>query len=104
MPTFTAAVVLTGAAQGLVHLAGVTLIGTRIPAVRRAESNAALNIAGYLPAATLSVAIGFLADHTGLANAVAAFAVVVFVAAAIALPAVRVSTNRHPDAFQERHA
>lgn len=104
VPTFTAAAVLAGAAQGLGQLAGITLIGTRIPAARRAESNAALNIAGYLPAAALPVATGFLADRTGLATAVTTFAVIVFIAAAIALPAVRASTSRHPEALQEHHA
>jgi len=101
---FFAAALLAGAAQGLGQLAGITLIATRIPAIRRAESNASLNIAGYIPAAVLPVATGFLADRTGLAAAVTAFAFVVFATAAIALPAVRASTRRHPEALQEQPA
>lgn len=91
----TAAALLAGVAQGLGQLAGLTLIATRIPAARRAESNAALNIAGYIPAALLPVATGYLADTTGLHAAVAAFASVLGLTAATALVAVRAHTSTY---------
>lgn len=86
---------LAGVAQGLGQLAGLTLIATRVPAANRAESNAALNVAGYVPAGLLPVATGYLADAVGLDAAVVAFATVVGVFAIIALPAVGASTRRH---------
>lgn len=94
-PVFLAAALLAGTAQGLGQLAGLTLIATRIPSERRAESNAALNISGYLPTAALPVATGYLADAVGLAVAVLAFAAVLAAFAVIALPLVRMSTGRH---------
>ncbi|MBF9334955.1 MFS transporter [Microbacterium lacticum] len=91
----TVAALLAGIAQGLGQLAGLTLIATRIPTARRAESNAALNIAGYIPAALLPVATGYLADATGLHAAVLAFAGVLGLTATIALIAVRAHTSTH---------
>lgn len=88
--------VLAGCAQGLGQLAGFTLIGTRIPAERRAESNAILNIGVYVPAAVLPVATGYLADLFGLSIACVVFAVIVGAAAVIAAPAVWRSSGRHP--------
>lgn len=92
---FLAAALLAGAAQGLGQLAGLTLIATGIPAGRRAESNAALNIAGYIPAAALPVATGYLADAANLRAAVVAFAATLTAAALIAAISVRTSTRRH---------
>ena len=86
---------LAGVAQGLGQLAGLTLIATRIPQENRAESNAALNVAGYVPAGLLPVATGYLADAVGLSTAVVVFASVVGVFALVALPVVAASTRRH---------
>ncbi|MGW2658398.1 MFS transporter [Streptomyces sp. NPDC001478] len=94
-PVFLAAALLAGAAQGLGQLAGLTLIATRIPSERRAESNAVLSIAGYIPAGALPVATGYLADSVGLGTAVLAFAATLGAFAAFALPAVGSSTRRH---------
>lgn len=88
--------VLAGSAQGLGQLAGFTLIGTRIPAERRAESNAILNIGVYVPAAVLPVVTGYLADLFDLAIACVIFAVIVGAAAIIAAPTVWASVGRHP--------
>lgn len=92
---FVTVALLAGAAQGMGQLAGLTLIATRIPLQRRAESNATLNIAGYVPAALLPVTTGYLVDAAGLPNAVTGFAAALIAAALIALVAVRVSTGRH---------
>ncbi|MCD1285131.1 general stress protein [Brevibacterium sp. CCUG 69071] len=92
-PVFLAAALFAGTAQGLGQLAGLTLIATRIVPERRAESNAALNISGYVPAGVLPVATGYLADAIGLGNAVIAFATLLGVVAVIALVIVRVSTR-----------
>lgn len=92
-PTFLAAALFAGTAQGLGQLAGLTLIATRISPDRRAESNAALNISGYIPAGLLPVATGYLADAIGLASAVIAFAVILGTAALIALIVVHISTQ-----------
>lgn len=105
-PVFLVSALLAGAAQGLGQLAGLTLIATRIPADRRAESNAALNIAGYLPAGALPVATGYLADAAGLPTAVVVFAATLTAFAVIAIPVVRTSTRRHlhPDHHEEETA
>jgi MFS family permease len=92
---FAASAVLAGVAQGLGQLAGLTLIATRVPENRRAESNAALNIAGYVPAAALPIATGYAADALGLPSAVLTFAGIVGVIAATALVAVRAQTSAH---------
>lgn len=93
-PVFLAAALLAGIAQGLGQLAGLTLIATRIPSDRRAESNAALNIAGYIPAGALSVATGYFADVIGLPSAVLVFAVTLGAGGLVALVAVAISTRR----------
>lgn len=90
---FVAAALFAGVAQGLGQLAGLTLIATHIPTHRRAESNAVLSIGGYVPAALLPIATGYLADATGLAVAVTAFASALAMTAAVAMVAVRVSTR-----------
>lgn len=96
-PVFLASALFAGAAQGLGQLAGLTLIATHIPAHRRAESNAALNIAGYLPAGVLPVSTGYLVDAAGLSASVVAFAVILGAFAILALPLVRISTAKHRD-------
>lgn len=90
---FFASALLAGIAQGLGQLAGLTLIATNVPSSHRAESNAALNIAGYIPAALLPVLTGYLADQTGLPAAVNTFAVILIATAAIALVTVRISSK-----------
>lgn len=77
-----AAALLAGAGQGLGQLGGLTLIGLHVPAERRAEANAILNIGGYVPAGLLPVATGYLMDWTGLANGATGFAAVLAAAAA----------------------
>ncbi|MDV8005780.1 MFS transporter [Rhodococcus sp. IEGM 1318] len=91
---FVCAALFAGAAQGLGQLAGLTLIATHVPGTRRAEANAALNIAGYIPAAMLPVATGYLIDATGLTPGVLAFAGVLGAAAMIALMIVGFDTTR----------
>ncbi len=90
---FFVSALLAGVAQGLGQLAGLTLIATNVPISHRAESNASLNIAGYIPAALLPVLTGYLSDGAGLPVAVATFAVILSVAAVIALVAVRISSQ-----------
>ncbi len=88
------AATLAGAAQGLGQLAGLTLIATNVPSIRRAEANAAaLNIAGYVPAAILPVATGYLIDVAGLTAAVSMFATILAIASLTALVGVRWSTR-----------
>ncbi|MFE7614371.1 MFS transporter [Streptomyces sp. NPDC057496] len=104
-----ASALLGGVAQGLGQLAGLTLIATRILPENRAESNAALNVAGYVPAGLLPVATGYLADGIGLEAATVVFATTVGIFALIALPAVGasarhhlVTTERAPDSAQDQ--
>ncbi|MFJ1457286.1 MFS transporter [Nocardia sp. N2S4-5] len=61
-----AAAMLAGAGQGLGQLGGLTLLLTAVPETRRAEANSALNIGGYIPAAALPTATGYLGDALGL--------------------------------------
>ncbi|MDQ4113830.1 MAG: MFS transporter, partial [Actinomycetota bacterium] len=86
---FVAVAILAGTAQGLGQLSGLTLIATNVPDARRAEGNAALNIAGYIPAALIPVATGYLIDTTGLATAIVVFAAVLTTASVVALTIVR---------------
>lgn len=79
---FVAAALFAGAAQGLGQLGGLTLIGLHVPDSHRAQSNAVLNIGGYIPAGLLPVATGYLIDAVGLAQGATLFAVAL---AAIAL-------------------
>ncbi len=85
------AAVLAGAGQGLGQLGGLTLIGLHVPADRRAEANAVLNIGGYIPAGLLPVCAGYLIDVAGLPAGTAAFAFSLATAAGAA--AVFVSTR-----------
>jgi MFS family permease len=97
LPTFglvVAAALLAGAAQGLGQLAGLSLIAAHVPAEKRAESNAVLNIGGYVPAGVLAVATGYASDLLGLPLAVSLFAAVLAAAAATALIATAVSIRR----------
>lgn len=91
-PLLITAAILAGAGQGLGQLGGLTLLGTHVPRERAAEANAALNVAGYLPAGLLPVAAGYLSDAVGLRTATTTFAVVLIGAATVA--AALVSTNR----------
>lgn len=95
VPLFVLAAVMAGVTQGMGQVAAFTLIGTRVPVQHRAETNAALNIAAYLPGAVLPVATGYLADMTALPAAVTTFAAVLGSVVLVALVAVRVSTRRH---------
>nr|WP_330241778.1 MFS transporter [Streptomyces sp. NBC_00525] len=78
---------LAGAAQGLGQLAGLSLIAAHVPADKRAESNAVLNIGGYVPAGVLAVLTGYASDAFGLPTAVALFGAVLAAAALTALAA-----------------
>ena len=92
---FVIAALLAGAAQGLGQLAALTLIGTRVPSHHGAEANAALNIAGYIPAALLPVGTGYLIQFAHFGTAVATFAAIVMACSITALITVRVSTADH---------
>ncbi|WP_312034025.1 MULTISPECIES: MFS transporter [unclassified Rhodococcus (in: high G+C Gram-positive bacteria)] len=92
---FVLAALLAGAAQGLGQLAALTLIGTRIPTNHRAEANAALNIAGYIPAALLPVGTGYLIQNMPFGAAITVFATAVMVFSLGALITVRISTAQH---------
>lgn len=78
---FGIAAVLAGIGQGLGQFGGLTAISASVGADRLAEANAAQNVGGYLPAAVLPVAAGFLSDAIGLTGGVTAFAIVVSAAA-----------------------
>lgn len=80
-PALIIAALLAGAGQGLGQLGGLTLIGLNVPAARRAEANAVLNIGGYIPAGLLPVATGYLIDFIGMAVAATLFAAVLATAA-----------------------
>ncbi|MEV5177161.1 MFS transporter [Streptomyces flaveolus] len=90
-----AAALLAGMAQGLGQLAGLSLIATHVPAEKRAESNAVLNIGGYVPAGILSVLVGYASDAFGLSTAVALFGTVLIAAALTALVTTGRSVKHH---------
>ncbi|RWR25426.1 MFS transporter [Sinirhodobacter populi] len=69
------AALLAGSGQGLGQFGGLTLIGLYVPAERRAEANAVLNIGGYIPAGLMPVATGLVIDRAGLATGAICFAV-----------------------------
>jgi predicted MFS family arabinose efflux permease len=75
------AAVLAGAGQGMGQLGGLTAIGASVPSSRLAEANAALNVGGYVPAALLPLATGFVSDGVGLVAASTGFAAVLIGAA-----------------------
>ncbi|WP_431921283.1 MFS transporter [Amycolatopsis tucumanensis] len=75
------AAVLAGAGQGMGQFGGLTLINASVPANRLAEATAAQNVGGYVPAAVLPLAAGFLSDATGLGTGATAFGAVVTAAA-----------------------
>jgi MFS family permease len=79
------AAVLAGIGQGLGQLGGLTLIGLHVPEQRRAEANAVLNMGGYIPAALLSVGIGYLIDYTGVETGAMVFAAILAAAAVAAI-------------------
>lgn len=64
--TIFIAALASGAAQGLGQLGGLTLLSLNVPADRRAEGNALLNIGAYIPAGLLPVATGYLIDISGM--------------------------------------
>ncbi|WP_116101082.1 MFS transporter [Amycolatopsis thermalba] len=72
-----AAAVLAGTGQGMGQFGGLTLVNASVPANRLAEATAAQNVGGYVPAAVLPLAAGFLSDATGLATGATAFGAVV---------------------------
>lgn len=71
------AALLAGSGQGLGQLGGLTLIGLHVPGERRAETNAVLNIGGYIPAGLMPMATGLVIDRAGLATGAICFAVAV---------------------------
>lgn len=89
------AALLAGAAQGLGQLAGLSLIATHVTPGKRAESNAALNIGGYIPASIVSVLVGYSVDASGLSVAVTLFGSTLAAAALVALIATGLSVKRH---------
>ncbi|SDJ14506.1 MFS transporter [Alteribacillus bidgolensis] len=92
------AAVLAGVGQGLGQLGGLTLIGLHVPEHRRAETNAILNIGGYIPAATLPVCAGYVIDYTGLAFGATTFTAVLSLIAGVA--AIFVHTQLQMDNFK----
>nr|WP_280384607.1 MFS transporter [Nocardia wallacei] len=92
LPALIAAALLAGAGQGLGQLGGLTLLFSAVPDARRAEANSALNIGGYIPAATLPVAAGFLGDGIGLSWGTGVFAIVLGALALFGMLAVRRGT------------
>ncbi|OUD02252.1 MFS transporter [Streptomyces swartbergensis] len=64
---------LAGAGQGMGQLGGLSLLNSTVPPQRLAEANAALNVAGYLPAGLLPVSTGYLMDAVGLPTGATVF-------------------------------
>lgn len=83
VPALIVSALLAGAGQGLGQLGGLTLIGLHVPDTHRAQSNAVLNIGGYIPAGLLPVATGYLIDAVGLATGATLFAVVLAIVALV---------------------
>ncbi|MFB7719578.1 MFS transporter [Nocardia sp. NPDC056100] len=81
VPLFGAAAVFAGIGQGLGQLGGLTAISASVTADRLAETNAAQNVGGYLPAAALPTITGFISDAVGLTAGATAFGIVVLIAA-----------------------
>jgi MFS family permease len=81
---FLAAAVLAGAGQGLGQLGGLRLVAHHVAGDRRAEANAALNIGVYLPAAVITVAVGFAVTGLGMPTAATTFAIVLGIIALVA--------------------
>lgn len=81
VPALIVAALLAGAGQGLGQLGGLTLIGLHVPDSHRAQSNAVLNIGGYIPAGLLPVATGYLIDAVGLASGATLFVLVLAIVA-----------------------
>jgi MFS family permease len=97
-----AAAILAGVAQGLGQLGGLSLISSAVPADRRAEANATLNIGGYVPAALLPVTAGYLGDASGLTTGSTVFGTFVIIAAAagaafVQARAPRTTKPTHPE-------
>jgi MFS family permease len=77
------AALLAGSGQGLGQLGGLTLIGLHVPADRRAEANAVLNIGGYIPAGLMPIATGVVIDRAGLSIGATGFAAMMAIAAIV---------------------
>ncbi|MFE5242369.1 MULTISPECIES: MFS transporter [unclassified Streptomyces] len=67
---------LAGAGQGMGQLGGLSLLNSSVPPQRLAESNAALNVGGYIPAGILPVSAGYLSDAVGLTRGATVFGAV----------------------------
>ncbi|MBB5940360.1 MFS transporter [Streptomyces zagrosensis] len=83
VPFLIASAVLAGAGQGLGQLGGLSLLNSAVPTRRLAEANAALSIGGYVPAAVLPVAAGYLSDIQGLTTGATLFGTALLVLAVI---------------------
>ncbi|WP_219845414.1 MFS transporter [Paenibacillus sp. AR247] len=88
------AAVFAGAGQGLGQLGGLTLISLHVPAHRRAEANAVLNIGGYVPAALLPIGTGFVIDMTSISLGASLFAAVLAAVSVAGAVFVRVKLNK----------
>ncbi|RPH55096.1 MAG: MFS transporter [Lysobacterales bacterium] len=66
-----------GCAYGLAQFGGLTLIARSVPAERRGEANAVLNIGGYVPCGLIPVFTGLLVDRVGIVVAANCFAALV---------------------------
>ncbi|MYZ18977.1 MFS transporter, partial [Streptomyces sp. SID337] len=71
-----ASALLAGAGQGMGQLGGLSLLNSTVPTRRLAEANAALNVAGYVPAGILPVSAGYLSDAVGLTSGATVFGAV----------------------------
>ncbi|WP_280378951.1 MFS transporter [Nocardia wallacei] len=89
------AAMLAGAGQGLGQLGGLTLLLAAVAETRRAEANSALNIGGYIPAAALPTAAGYLGDTLGLVWSAGIFAVLLGSLAVAGAGVARWATRAH---------
>ncbi|GAB2910701.1 MFS transporter [Streptomyces mayteni] len=83
VPVLVASALLAGAGQGMGQLGGLSLLNSTVPPRRLAEANAALNVAGYLPAGLLPVSAGYLGDAVGLTAGATVFGVALLVLAVV---------------------
>ncbi|GAA3753738.1 MFS transporter [Salinactinospora qingdaonensis] len=81
VPLLVLAALLAGSGQGMGQLGGLSLLSANVPARRRAEANAGLNVGGYVMAGTLPVAAGYLSDAVGLATGTTIFGTVMLLLA-----------------------
>ncbi|MGW0248378.1 MFS transporter [Nocardia goodfellowii] len=97
-----AAALLAGVGQGLGQLGGLSLLNANVPTHRLAEANAALNVAGYIPAGLLPVSTGYLSDALGLPTGATIFGVVLLTSAIVGGLAVGLPTHRRPRIRESR--